>query len=98
MNFFTNFLKSLSSDNRDLFLYNTLTRQKEKFTPIRPGKVGLYTCGPTVYNYPHLGNLRTYIFEDILKRVLNYNNYQVKHVMNITDVGHLTGVEGIGSS
>jgi cysteinyl-tRNA synthetase len=72
-----------------LFLYNSLTRKKEEFTSIKPGKVGLYTCGPTVYNYAHIGNLRTYIFEDILKRVLRYNGYVVKHVMNITDVGHL---------
>ncbi|MFN3301486.1 MAG: cysteine--tRNA ligase [Patescibacteria group bacterium] len=73
-----------------LQLFNSLTRQKEIFKPIKNKKVGLYTCGPTVYNYPHLGNLRTYIFEDILKRVLLYNGYKVKHVMNITDVGHLT--------
>lgn len=74
----------------DLYLYNTLTRKKEKFEPINPPHVGIYTCGPTVYNYAHIGNLRTYIFEDILKRVLLYNGYIVKHVMNITDVGHLT--------
>lgn len=74
----------------DLYLYNTLTRKKEKFEPINPPYVGMYTCGPTVYNYAHIGNLRTYIFEDILKRVLLYNGYIVKHVMNITDVGHLT--------
>lgn len=73
-----------------LKLYNTLNRRLEIFKPIKPGKLGLYTCGPTVYNYAHLGNLRTYIFTDILKRVLKYNNYKVKHVMNITDVGHLT--------
>ena len=79
-----------------LFLYNSLTRKKEEFTPIKPGKVGLYTCGPTVYNYAHIGNLRTYIFEDILKRVLKYNGYVVKHVMNITDVGHLTGDRDMG--
>lgn len=71
-------------------LYNSLSRQKEVFKPIKDKNVGLYTCGPTVYNYAHLGNLRTYIFDDILKRVLLYNNYKVKHVMNITDVGHLT--------
>ena len=71
-------------------IYNTLTRKKEIFTPINKDSVGLYTCGPTVYNYAHIGNLRTYIFEDILKRVLLYNNYKVKHIMNITDVGHLT--------
>jgi len=74
----------------DLYLYNTLTKRKEKFEPLNPPYVGMYTCGPTVYNYAHIGNLRTYIFEDILKRVLIYNGYIVKHVMNITDVGHLT--------
>jgi cysteinyl-tRNA synthetase len=79
-----------------LYLYNSLTRKKEEFKPIKPGKVGLYTCGPTVYNYAHIGNLRTYIFEDILKRVLAYNDYAVKHVMNITDVGHLTGDRDMG--
>jgi cysteinyl-tRNA synthetase len=79
-----------------LYLYNSLTRKKEEFKPIAPGKVGLYTCGPTVYNYAHIGNLRTYIFEDILKRVLVYNEYAVKHVMNITDVGHLTGDRDMG--
>lgn len=73
-----------------LKLYNTLTRKKEDFKPIKGKKVGLYTCGPTVYNYAHIGNLRTYLFEDILKRVLLYDGYKVKHVMNITDVGHLT--------
>ena len=79
-----------------LSLYNSLSRKKEEFKPIKPGKVGLYTCGPTVYNYAHIGNLRTYIFEDILKRVLVYNEYAVKHVMNITDVGHLTGDRDMG--
>lgn len=77
-------------------LYNTLLRAKEIFQPIRPGEVGLYTCGPTVYNYAHIGNLRTYLFEDILKRTLSYNGYSVKHVMNITDVGHLTGDRDMG--
>ena len=80
----------------ELRLYNTLTRRKELFQPRRPPKVGLYTCGPTVYNYAHIGNLRTYIFEDILKRVLAYNGFKVKHVMNITDVGHLTGDRDMG--
>jgi len=73
-----------------LKLYNTLTRQKEDFVPIKPPHVGMYTCGPTVYNYAHLGNLRAYVFEDLLKKTLIYNGYKVKHVMNITDVGHLT--------
>ena len=79
-----------------LYLYNTLTRKKEEFKPIEKGRVGLYTCGPTVYNYAHIGNLRTYLFEDILKRILLYNDYKVKHVMNITDVGHLTGDRDMG--
>jgi cysteinyl-tRNA synthetase len=79
-----------------IHLYNTLTRQKELFTPIKEGEVGLYTCGPTVYNHAHIGNLRTYLFEDILKRVFLYNGYGVKHVMNITDVGHLTGDRDMG--
>ena len=79
-----------------LYLYNSLTRKKQEFKPIKPGEVGLYTCGPTVYNYAHIGNLRTYIFEDILKRTLIYNGYAVKHVMNITDVGHLTGDRDMG--
>jgi cysteinyl-tRNA synthetase len=81
----------------NLYLYNSLTRQKELFKPINPNaEVGMYTCGPTVYNFPHLGNLRTYVFEDVLKRVLTYNDYRVKHVMNITDVGHLTGDQDMG--
>ncbi|PIZ94856.1 MAG: cysteine--tRNA ligase [Candidatus Magasanikbacteria bacterium CG_4_10_14_0_2_um_filter_37_12] len=73
-----------------LHLYNTLTRKKQEFSPIQKNKVGLYACGPTVYNFAHIGNLRTYVFEDILKRVLKYNKYDINHVMNITDVGHLT--------
>jgi cysteinyl-tRNA synthetase len=71
-------------------LFNTLTRKKEEFAPREGKTVGLYTCGPTVYQYAHLGNLRIYIFEDILKRTLLINDYRVHHVMNITDVGHLT--------
>ncbi len=74
-----------------LQLYNTLSRKKEELKPIHPDWVGLYTCGPTVYNFAHIGNLRTYIFEDILQRALEYNGYNVRRVMNITDVGHLTG-------
>jgi cysteinyl-tRNA synthetase len=70
-------------------LYNTLGREKQIFKPLEAGKAGMYCCGLTVYNYAHIGNLRAYIFEDLLKRVLLYNGYKVKHVMNITDVGHL---------
>ena len=72
-------------------LYNTMTRSVEEFIPIKEGEVSMYCCGPTVYNYAHIGNLRTFIFEDILKRTLSWDGYKVKHVMNITDVGHLTG-------
>ncbi len=79
-----------------LFLYNTLTRKKEEFKPIKKGQVGLYTCGPTVYWYQHIGNLRTYIFSDILRRTLEYNKFKVKHVMNVTDVGHLVGDGDVG--
>jgi len=79
-----------------LKLYNTLTRKKEVFKPINPPKVGLYACGPTVYLSAHIGNLRSYIFEDILKRTLLLNNFKVKHVMNITDVGHLTSDADLG--
>jgi cysteinyl-tRNA synthetase len=69
-----------------LKIYNFLTHKKETFKPLHPKRVGLYTCGPTVYNYAHVGNLRTYIFEDILRRALEYAGYKVKHVMNITDI------------
>lgn len=72
-------------------LYNTMSRSIEEFVPINEGKVSMYCCGPTVYNYAHIGNLRTYIFEDLLRRTLRRSGYDVKHVMNITDVGHLTG-------
>ena len=72
-----------------LRLYNTMSRSVEDFKPYKGMQVGLYTCGPTVYNYAHLGNLRTYVFEDILKRTLEFCGYQVNHVMNVTDVGHL---------
>ncbi len=72
-----------------LRVYNTLARQKEEFKPIKDQEIGLYTCGPTVYNYAHIGNMRSYIFADLLRRVLEYNNYEINHVMNITDVGHL---------
>ncbi len=70
-------------------LYNTLSRQVEDFQPIEGNRVKLYSCGPTVYDYAHLGNLRAYVFDDTLRRALEANDYEVKHVMNITDVGHL---------
>ncbi len=69
-----------------LKLYNTLSRKKQVFRPLRDKKVGLYACGPTVYDYAHIGNLRTYIFEDVLRRTLKHNGYRVKQVMNITDI------------
>lgn len=72
-----------------LKLFNTLTRSKEEFVPINSSEIRMYSCGPTVYDYQHIGNLRTFFFEDILLRVLKYNGYNVKYVMNITDVGHL---------
>ena len=80
----------------NLRLYDTYSRTLRDFTPLVAGEVGLYTCGPTVYDYAHIGNLRTYLFEDILRRVLEFNHYHVRHVMNITDVGHLVsdGDEG----
>ena len=73
-----------------LHLYDNYERRRREFTPLNDTEVGLYTCGPTVYDFQHIGNLRTYLFEDLLKRVLTANGYRVKHVMNITDVGHLT--------
>jgi cysteinyl-tRNA synthetase len=69
----------------EIKLYNTLTRKKEVFKPIKKGIVTMYNCGPTVYWYQHIGNLKAYIFSDIVKRVLEFNNYKVKQVMNITD-------------
>lgn len=71
------------------YVYNSLDKQKEEFIPLEDKSVRLYTCGPTVYNYAHIGNLRTYIFEDLLKKSFEYLKYNVNHVMNITDVGHL---------
>lgn len=79
-----------------LKLYNTLTRKKEVFKPIHKDWVGVYTCGPTVYDYAHIGNLRAYIFEDILVRWLTYRGYKIKRVMNYTDVGHLTSDSDTG--
>ena len=77
-------------------LFNTLGRSAQVFEPIQPGKIGFYGCGPTVYNYAHIGNLRTYVFEDLLVRSLRRFGYDVTHVMNITDVGHLSGDDDTG--
>lgn len=79
-----------------LTLFDTLSRQKKEFQPLRNNTVGLYTCGPTVYNFVHLGNLRAYVFADILRRSLLYNDYHVTQIMNVTDVGHLTGDRDMG--
>src|SRR3989338_7655328 len=73
-----------------IFFYNTLSRQKEEFVPLKPGEVRMYTCGPTVYNYPHIGNYRAYIVADILKRALAYEGFQVHQIMNLTDVDDKT--------
>jgi cysteinyl-tRNA synthetase len=78
------------SDPKDIYLYNTLSRSKELFKAITPNKVGIYNCGPTVYDQAHIGNLRSYVFADILRRTFKYNNYDVHQVINITDVGHLS--------
>ncbi|MCZ6534240.1 MAG: cysteine--tRNA ligase [SAR324 cluster bacterium] len=74
----------------ELTLFNTLSRKKEVFQPIKSGEAGIYTCGPTVYAHAHIGNLRSYVFPDVLKKTLRLLGYQVLHVINITDVGHLT--------
>src|SRR3989344_1222816 len=77
-------------NSRKIKFYNTLTREKEEFSPINKREVLFYSCGPTVYNYPHIGNYRAYIFADTLKRVLLYEGYKVKHIMNLTDVDDKT--------
>ncbi len=77
-------------------LFNTLSRQKEIFNPIETNQVKIYSCGPTVYNYAHVGNWRAFLFADTLKRILLYNGLTVRHIMNITDVGHLTGDRDMG--
>ena len=77
-------------------LYNTLTQRKEPFVPHEPGKVRMYTCGPTVYHFAHIGNLRSYIMEDVLEKFLRYEGYEVDRVMNITDVGHLASDSDTG--
>jgi cysteinyl-tRNA synthetase len=80
----------MSQSPSPLMLFNSLTRQLEPFDPVHPGEARVYTCGPTVYNYPHIGNMRAYVFADTLGRVLSYKGYKLTHVINITDVGHLT--------
>jgi cysteinyl-tRNA synthetase len=79
-----------------IHLYDTYTRSVRELQPIEPGKVGLYACGPTVYDHAHLGNLRTYLFVDVLRRALEFHGLRVRHVMNITDVGHLTSDQDTG--
>ena len=74
----------------EIKLYNTLGRKKETFKPIDKNKVGFYSCGPTVYDYDHIGHAWKYTVDDLLRRMLEYNGFAVHHVMNITDVGHLT--------
>ncbi len=78
------------TDTAPLQLFNSLTRQLEQFQPVHPGEARVYTCGPTVYNYPHIGNMRAYVFADVLGRTLSFKGYKLTHVINITDVGHLT--------
>ena len=78
-------------------LYNTLSKQIEEFVPNEQGKVKMYTCGPTVYHFAHIGNLRTYIMEDVLEKFLRFYGYDVTRVMNVTDVGHLTSDGDTGS-
>ena len=73
-----------------LKLYNSLSHEREDFVPLSAGQVKMYTCGPTVYHFAHIGNLRSYIMEDVLEKYLNYSGLHVKRVMNITDVGHLS--------
>jgi cysteinyl-tRNA synthetase len=78
------------TDAPPLRLFNSLTRRIEEFSPVHPGEARVYTCGPTVYNYPHIGNMRAYVFADTLGRTLSFKGYALTHVINITDVGHLT--------
>ena len=78
------------TDASNLTLFNSLTRQLEPFKPVHQGEARVYTCGPTVYNYPHIGNMRAYVFADVLGRTLSHKGYKLTHVINITDVGHLT--------
>ncbi len=79
-----------------IYLTNTLGREKQEFIPLKDGEVSIYTCGPTVYNYLHIGNLRAYTFADILKRVFLYNGYKVRHIMQVTDIGHIVADADMG--
>ncbi|HYE77412.1 MAG TPA: class I tRNA ligase family protein, partial [bacterium] len=79
-----------------LRFHNTLTRTKEPFAPLVPGQVSMYNCGPTVYDYVHIGNLRAFLFADLLRRYLEYRGYEVRQVMNITDVGHMLNDDDAG--
>jgi cysteinyl-tRNA synthetase len=83
-------LPTRRDDETPLTLFNSLTRQMETFQPVHPGEARVYSCGPTVYNYPHIGNMRAYVFADVLGRTLSFKGYKLTHVINITDVGHLT--------
>jgi cysteinyl-tRNA synthetase len=82
--------KNSTEEVSKINLYNTLGKEKQTFTPIIQNKVGMYHCGPTVYDYPHIGNLRSYVFADTLRRVFEFNGYEVNQVINITDIGHLS--------
>src|SRR3546814_505647 len=80
----------LPAPGAPLMLFDSLTRSLQPFAPVHPGEARVYSCGPTVYNYPHIGNMRAYVFADTLGRTLSYKGYRLTHVINITDVGHLT--------
>src|SRR4030042_5538461 len=82
--------QQMNASASGLRFFNTLTRRKEKFTPLEPGKVRMYTCGPTVYDYAHIGNFRAFLFEDLLKRWLEYRGFNVTHIMNLTDIDDKT--------
>jgi cysteinyl-tRNA synthetase len=84
------YIQNTKKAHSSLRFFNSLSKMKETFEPIKPGIVHMYSCGPTVYDTAHIGNLRAYVTSDTLRRVLEYNDYQVKHIINITDVGHLT--------
>lgn len=91
MNWFTSLIRGKGAPNEPLYFFNTLSAKRELFETINPGVVKMYNCGPTVYGPQHIGNLSMFVFVDILRRTLEYNNYIVKQVINFTDVGHLTG-------